>query len=214
MAQIFNRRKIMNAALGGAAFTLLNEASRAGMPLLPPTSLDEYINNHGNFIYTGYFNRVVSITWELGKKLFDPQLEIDPDELRLYDVVEGLKSSSIFFEITNARLRLINENINGLKARVSRCNFEKLYFPGFDLNSFGDKGEYYRDLLNGEVILFLTAEAGYGWNARKFPQPFFLTAAGVHWRNGSPMPISEFGRVSAMAKNAGYVEPGPDICKK
>lgn len=214
MAEIFTRRQIVNAALGGAAATLWNGTARATLPIPPPIPLEEYIKKYGELIFTGYFNRVVTTTRDLGEKLFNPTANINSDELRIFDLSEIKDRGSIFFEITNVDLRLINKK-NIPLGYIKKCKFKKIYCYGFDLYRTDEMSAYYRSLMGKDVVLLLSPEGHYGRNAVKFPAPFFVeTSAGGNWRDGASMHISKLEQVIDMAKKAGYIEPPRGICGK
>lgn len=214
MVEHFNRRQIMNAALGSAAATLWNGTAQASLPLPPPTPLDEYIEKYGYLIFTGHFNRVVAITRELGQKLLDPNASIAPDELRIYDASEIKKYGGIFFEMTDVDLKLINKNKVKLED-VKSCRMRKIYCYGFDISREDDRDIYYKNLLGSDVILFLSPGGHYGRNATKFPEPFFVRAlAAGNWRDGLPLHISELEQVTGIAKKAGYIESPRGTCIK
>ena len=214
MAEIFTRRQIVNAALGGAAATLWNGTARATLPIPPPIPLEEYIKEYGELIFTGYFNRVVAITRELSGKLFKSEECINQDELQVHNLSEISDPGEIFFEITNVDLRLINKKNISL-GYVKKCKFKKIYCYGFDLYRTDEMSAYYRSLMGKDVVLLLSPEGHYGRNAVKFPEPFFRrTSAGGNWRDGASMHISKLGQVIDMAKKAGYIEPPRGICGK
>ncbi len=213
MAEIFTRRQIVNAALGGAAATLWNGAARATLPIPPPMPLDEYIEKYGELIFMGHFNRVVTTTRELGEKLFNPTANINTDELQIFDLSEVKDRGSVFFEITNVELKLIDKKVS--LGYIKKCKYNKIYCYGFDLDRTDEMSTYYRDLVGKDVVLFLSPEGRYGRNAVNFPDPYFVEAvAGGNWRNGAPMHIGELEKVIDMAKKAGYIEPPRGICGK
>lgn len=214
MTEIFTRRQIVNAALGGAAATLWNGTARATLPIPPPMPLEEYIEKYGELIFVGHFSRVVTTTRDLGDKLFNPTANINSNELQIFDLSEVKDRGSIFFEITNIDLRLINEK-NVPLGYIKKCKFKKIYCYGFDLCCTDEMSAYYRGLMGKDVVLFLSPEGHYGRNAVKFPDPFFVrTTAGGNWRNGASMHISELEQVIDIAKKAGYIEPPRGICGK
>ena len=216
MAEIFTRRQIVNAALGGAAATLWNGTARATLPILPPMPLDEYINKNGQLIFTGYFNRVLSITHELRVKLFDPEAKIDPNELRTSEISKNPDSGSVFFfEITNVNLVLINQRNVSLEY-IKECKFKIIYCSGFNVNSMSVVGKYYRGMVKKNIVMFLTPRMHYGVNnSTKFLEPHFSHTAGAEWPDSVPFRhISELERIASMAKHAGYIEPPRNICAK
>jgi hypothetical protein len=214
MVESFNRRKIMNAALGGAVAALWNGTAQASLPLPPPTPLDEYIEKYGYLIFTGHFNRVVATTLELTKKLLDPNAYIAPDELRIYDAAKVEEHGTVFFEIIDVDLKLINKNKVRLE-NIKSCKMKKIYCYGFDISGGDDRDIYYRNLLGSDVILFLSPGGHYGRNTMKFPEPFFVPVfAAGNWRDGLPLHISELERVIGIAKKAGYIEPPRGMCLK
>jgi len=211
MTAIFSRRKIMNTTLGGIVATLSHSVTRASLPIPQPAPLDEFVKNNGQLIFTGRFNRVVAITRELDGKLYDPAAEIYPNELQIYEFSKIDKPGAIFFEITNADLKLVNIKNVDLKY-IKNCTLDLLYVYGFDISGSDDIRARYREMVGSEIILFLTPQINYGKNSKKFPEPFFhQSSAGglVH-----PIYINSLDHVTAVARGAGYIEVSRGFCNK
>lgn len=211
MTAIFSRRRIMSATLGGIVAALSHGVTRASLPIPSPAPLDEFVKNHGQLIFTGRFNRVVAITSELNRKLYDSAAEIYPNELKIYDFSKIDKPGAIFFEIKNADLRLVNIKNVDLNY-IKNCTLDFLYVYGFDISGSDDIRARYREMVGSEIVLFLTPQIHYGKNSTKFPEPFFRqsSAGGL----AHPIYINSLDYVTSVARSAGYVEASHGVCNK
>lgn len=206
-----NRRSAVSFSLLHGLPLIFSPCAGASTPIPPPTPLREYIERSSPLIFSGVFEGMKYISKKLGANLYDKNADIPSAELKF--IAEKEAGGGGFMDISKARLLFARpEEFN--RANLRGCFFESIYVP-YTLNfeSTAESDVYFRSILKKESIFFLSGPGRYGVNSASFPDPIFSILNIANWSDGKPLPLSDLGRVSDLARNSGYLEISKD-CKK